>query len=212
MRQLGLAWFAVLSLALLASCSKTDPGTETGTGGVGGTASGCPSETRFYCVSSNDGVCSDALFPAVCTSGHWACESGMIPESECQCFVAVPGPFCPDGGAGAGGRGGEGGRGGTAGGSGGAGTCGDKLCGTGEVCVRRQTLGGACFLADGGCPPGRSLSGQCCVADPVYSCAPHPSACVSSLTCACAAPALCSAGQTCTMPSVNEIDCTLLAP
>jgi len=79
--------------------------------------------------------------------------------------------------------------------------------------VRDQTLGGACLQpGDGGCPPGFSSGGVCCTANPGYRCAVRPVACGSTLTCACAAAALCTPGQNCTTPSTAEIDCTLLAP
>ena len=208
MRNINLVWFAALSLALVASCSQNDDG--------GAACSG----TAFFCVPGSGISCSDAGGgKAQCVSGQWQCtSSGWIPASQCKCSGAPPpGCSCSDTGwacsdAGAGGHGGSIGGGGSGGGTGGPGACGDQSCGTGEVCVRHQTQGGPCFLSDGGCPPGRTLAGQCCVADPVYGCVPRPSACVSTLTCACAAAALCNAGQTCTMPSVNEIDCTLLAP
>jgi hypothetical protein len=87
------------------------------------------------------------------------------------------------------------------------------VCGPDGICLRKQVVGGACFIPDGGCQPGYSVSGQCCVMDPAYTCVPRPSACTGGeLTCACAAPTLCSSGYSCTMPKAGEIDCTLLAP
>jgi hypothetical protein len=90
-------------------------------------------------------------------------------------------------------------------------TCGTMTCAGDEVCVRVQVLGGACFQPeDGGCPAGYSSGGPCCVADPSFHCAARPTACGSTLTCACAG-SLCTSGYTCA-PRANEIDCTLLAP
>jgi hypothetical protein len=92
-------------------------------------------------------------------------------------------------------------------------TCGMMACAPGEVCVRDQVLGGACLQpGDAGCPPGFTPGGVCCVAGPGFHCADRPAACGSTLTCACAASALCRPGAICGTPSTTEIDCTLLAP
>jgi hypothetical protein len=96
---------------------------------------------------------------------------------------------------------------------GGGPTCGTMTCAAGDVCVRVQTLGGACFMpGDAGCPAGFSPGVVCCEADPTFHCAPRPPACGSTLTCACAASALCTPGRTCTTPTTTQINCTLLAP
>jgi hypothetical protein len=112
------------------------------------------------------------------------------------------------GGAGSGGAGGKGGGGG----AGGSFACGNTTCPAGDVCVREQTLGGACFPVDAGCPAGSSPAGQCCVRDPSYSCVALPAACNGTLSCDCVSQALCTSGHTCAMPTASEIDCTLLAP
>ena len=213
MRNSSSLQLAAVSLALVASCSKNDPGTENdaGSGGAGGA---CESATRFSCAPLRSGACDDTRFPAVCSSGHWVCEPNLIPESECQCFVGAFSILCVDGGAGAGGNGGQGGIGGSATGGTGGGTaisCGDTTCTGGTVCLRRQTLGGACLVADGGCPPGYSFGSPCCVPNPTYSCAVLPAACNGKLTCDCARQPLCQSVTTCTAND-TEIDCTLLAP
>jgi hypothetical protein len=117
------------------------------------------------------------------------------------------------GDAGSGGAGG-GGAGGSAGGGGAGGrfACGDTTCAAGDVCVREQTLGGACFPVDAGCPAGTSPVSPCCVQDPSYTCVPFPSACNGKLSCDCARQAICAAGRNCATPTSFEIDCTLLAP
>jgi hypothetical protein len=159
--------------------------------------------------------------------------AGLNPQ-VCTCGDA--GWICPDGGAGTGGKGGAGGKGGTggavdggtggnAGGAGGKGggatggtggiagvSCGNTTCTAGNVCLRKQTLGGACFSPDGGCPAGTSPGNPCCVRDPTYSCVALPAACSGTLTCDCARSTLCTSGDMCTTPSTTEIDCTLLAP
>jgi hypothetical protein len=93
-------------------------------------------------------------------------------------------------------------------------TCGTMTCAAAEVCVRVQTLGGACFQPGdgGGCPAGFTFGGFCCEPDPSFHCATPPAACGSTLTCACAASALCTPGRNCATPSNTQINCTLLAP
>jgi hypothetical protein len=91
--------------------------------------------------------------------------------------------------------------------------CGPMTCAAGQVCVRTQTQGGACFLpVDGGCPAGYSSSSTCCELDPTYSCATRPAGCGPAVTCACAGATLCSANHMCSTPASDEIDCTLQAP
>ena len=88
--------------------------------------------------------------------------------------------------------------------------CGAMTCGATQVCVRTVVPGGACVLPEdgGACPAGYSPgTGACCVRDPSFACAPRPDACASMLTCACGAPALCAANQTCSMSSAMEIVC-----
>jgi hypothetical protein len=90
--------------------------------------------------------------------------------------------------------------------------CGTTSCAAGEVCVRRQVVGGACFTpGDASCPPGFSAGSPCCVPDPSYRCAPRPAACGTGLDCACASATLCGSGFNCGT-SGDEIRCTLLAP
>ena len=212
-------------------CSCGDDGwicPDSGAGGAGGTVGSCTGQP-FDCVFGSAGVCGDALVPAVCTEGHWGCGAGQIPLSECRCAGLNPqactcgdaGWICPDGGAGTGGKGGTGGAGGKGGGAGGkgggaaggaGGSCGNTTCIDGTVCLRQQTLGGACLPSDGGCPVGSSPGNPCCVRDPSYSCVPRPPACTGTLTCDCARSTLCKAGETCATPSATEVDCTLLAP
>ena len=121
------------------------------------------------------------------------CLCAGAPPPGCTCTSA--GWACTDGGVGgAGGRGGAGGTDGGTGGRGGAvvdagvdavveagvdtgveaGVDGGSptscaanpaVCGPSGVCLRKQVLGGACFLPDGGCQAGYSLAGQCCVMD-----------------------------------------------
>jgi hypothetical protein len=137
-----------------------------------------------------------------------SCYEGCVRASECM------GAGGSGGGAGAGGSGGgAGGRGG-AGGGGGSTSCNadPSVCGPSGVCLRKQVIGGVCLFADGGCQPGYSAAGQCCVMDPVYTCVPRPSSCTGDVTCTCAASTLCAGGYTCMSPKTGEIACTLLAP
>jgi hypothetical protein len=91
--------------------------------------------------------------------------------------------------------------------------CGTIRCSSNDVCVRRQTAGGACLpVGDAGCPAGSSPGGPCCVADPSFACAPRPAGCGSGLSCACAASALCTSGFNCSTSGNDQIRCTLLAP
>ena len=228
MRTLSLLTVTLVSLAVVASCSKT--------GTLGD--ENCPENPPFFCLDDfEDGRCSDILITPRCNQDGWVCPAHTIPESACRCPGTAPlscmcGPdgwICPkdggaaDGGGGASGTDGGAGRGGASvdagvdavsdGGS--ATSCGanPSVCGPVGVCLRKQVLGGVCFPPDGGCPQGYSVSGPCCVMDPAYTCVPRPSACASGeLTCACAAPTLCTSGYNCTMPKPGEIDCTLLAP
>jgi hypothetical protein len=94
--------------------------------------------------------------------------------------------------------------------------CGDAACGASQICRRSQTAGGAanCPGDAGTCPGGYVLDTTtgCCASSPVWSCVARPSGCGASVTCACAISAVCGAGQACSTPRENEIDCTLLAP
>jgi hypothetical protein len=91
--------------------------------------------------------------------------------------------------------------------------CGAATCAATEVCVRTQFSGGACMMpGDAGCPAGTSFTGACCTQDPSWACAPLPSGCGGTPTCACAASTLCQPAYTCTTTGSSEIDCTLLAP
>jgi hypothetical protein len=99
-------------------------------------------------------------------------------------------------------------------------TCGEcePPCGTGQVCVRDQFMGGPYFPVDdaGQCPPGRHpVNGQC-VSDPAYACAAMPSTCTGGmLDCSCAG-GLCLLQQSCpyqcesTQP--GQVNCICLAP
>jgi hypothetical protein len=95
---------------------------------------------------------------------------------------------------------------------GGASGC-NPACTSGEVCLRAQTIGGAIFYVDeaGACPPMRHPEGNLCVQNPTFSCAPIPSGCGGTPTCACASP-LCAAPCNCTDASAAEIDCVCFAP
>jgi hypothetical protein len=197
---------AVTVFALLAACSKNEVKPEDGD---------CPASTKGYCLDDHDGFCGDVAYAQRCIEGTWVCTEGTIPEAQCRCLGIAPGCICgdagwvcPDGGAGDGGRGGGGGGG--QGGSSGTVVCGDASCATGEICIRQQPFpGGACYPPDGGCPTGSSPSGPCCVADPVYRCAPLPAACNGEPTCACAKETFCKAPTiNCTTPSAVEIDCS----
>jgi hypothetical protein len=138
-----------------------------------------------------------------------SCYEGCVRASECM------GAGGSGGGAGAGGTGG-GGAGGRAGAGGGGGSTScnadPSVCGPSGVCLRKQVIGGVCLFADGGCQPGYSAAGQCCVMDPVYTCVPRPSSCTGDVTCTCAASTLCAGGYTCMSSRAGEIACTLLAP
>jgi hypothetical protein len=207
-------------------------GGQGGGSGIGGSGGGCGG-TPFDCAYGSNGICGDALSAAICNGGHWACGQGQIPRSECRCAGLNPqactcgdaGWICPDGGAGGvgggaghggaggvGGQGGAAGHGGAGGGGGGPVACSNATCAAGDVCLRYQVEGGACFPPDGGCPPGRSPAGSCCVADPTYTCMPLPAACNGTLSCDCARATLCPTTTLCSTPMAAEIDCTLLAP
>ncbi len=195
-----------------------------GTGGVVDGGSACAADARFSCAAGSPLSCSDAFQSAACVSGQWQCPGGTIPTSQCICVGAPPpgcscgvnGWSCSGGTGGRGGSGGAGGRGGSGGASGGTGggaaiACGNSTCTGGNICLRRQTFGGACILADGGCPSGSTPSGFCCVPDPTYSCVALPAACDGKLTCDCARASLCSNTTTCTATD-TEIACALLLP
>jgi hypothetical protein len=193
-----------------------------GRGGTGGAVDGgslCAADVQFACAAGSPLSCSDALQSADCVSGQWQCPVGTIPFSQCICVGAPPpgcscgatGWFCSDGGAGRGGAG-AGGKGGTGGGTGGV-SCGNTTCTAGNVCVRQQTEGGACFPPeDGGCPQGTSPGNPCCVRDPSYTCKPLPAACNGTLSCDCARQPLCTSANVCATPTASEIDCTLQVP
>jgi hypothetical protein len=225
MRSPGVIRLMVVALAVAASCSTNAPGTEGtgGSGGIGGmggirgtagVVGACTGES-FSCAYGSDGVCGDAVVRSYCMEGQWSCLPGQIPLYQCRCAGLNPqacpcgdaGWSCPDGGAGVGGNGGAGGTGG------GGVSCGNTTCAGGNVCVRQQTVGGACFPpGDGGCPAGSSPGDPCCVRDPTYTCKPLPAACNGTLTCDCGRQALCTSGNICATPTPSEIDCTLQAP
>jgi hypothetical protein len=193
---------AVMVFALLAACSKNEVAPEEGA---------CPAATKGYCLYDHDGFCGDVAYEPICAGGDWVCPQGTIRQAQCRCLGILPGCVCgdvgwvcPDGGAPDGGEGGVGQDG-----SSGAVVCGDATCAKDEICFRQEPFpGGACYPPDGGCPAGSSPSGSCCVADPVYRCAPLPAACDGQLTCACAKETFCKAPTiNCTTPTAVEIDC-----
>jgi hypothetical protein len=179
-------------------------GAIAGRGGIGGTGGGGRGGTGGAGGGAGSGNTDGGTDTRLCEQGlctrPYKCvrSCGAQPEYTGCCMCEAPlfddegGRACSDGGTVA---------------------CGTVTCGAGAVCVRTQTLGGAVLLpTDGGCPPGTSLSGTTCQRDPTWACAPQPAACSSSLSCTCAAATLCTSGHTCSMPSSNQINCTLLAP
>jgi len=117
------------------------------------------------------------------------------------------------GGSAAGGQAGGAAAGHGGGGQGGANATGcTPACATGSVCVGSGTQGGAVYFADAGvCPPGRHAENNVCLQDLTYECMPIPSACNGTVTCSCAAAALCAA-RPCISANATEVRCVQLVP
>ncbi len=69
-------------LGIVAGCSTSTSATE---------ASACASPATLDCYHAPDGLCGDALAPAVCTGGAWTCPAGTIRGSACRCFIGFNG-------------------------------------------------------------------------------------------------------------------------
>jgi hypothetical protein len=122
---------------------------------------------------------------ATCQGGRWMCGSVAAPGCNgTSCF----------------------------GGDGGANGC-SPACGTNQVCISHQTIGGGQPFPDdaGNCPIGTVHAGDRCAPPPTYACGPYPSACGATLDCTCAASA-CGSFTMCTSTGPDLVNCVLAAP
>jgi len=124
---------------------------------------------------------------ATCTSGKWMCGASAAPGCNgTSCLLQNA-----DGGA----------------------TGCSPACGSNQVCVSQQQVGGGEPFPDdaGNCPAGTVHAGDRCAPPPTYACGPYPAACVGNLDCTCAA-SVCTGNYMCSKTSPGEVDCVFGAP